>query len=295
MVASDPRTRTRADLALLAMTAAWGSTFVIVQGALRDAPPQAFLAMRFWLASALVAGAGLVLGAPRDGAAFLRGCLLGIPLWAGFVLQTHGLLSTTPSRSAFLTGLAVLFVPLLGGALRWRWPAGPTWIGVLLAVLGLSIMTRPWEGGGETLEGDLLTALAAFTFAFQILGTEAFSPGRPLLPLVLGELVTVAVLTTIGSAFEGGDVRFTPELLGAVAGTAVVATAFAFFVQTWAQQRTTAARTALIFATEPVFASVFAAAAIGERLGTPAIAGGALIVAGVLVAELMPLVKLARD
>jgi drug/metabolite transporter (DMT)-like permease len=295
LVASDPRTRSRADMALLIITAGWGSTFVVVHGALADISPQAFLALRFGLASLVLAVAAAATATLRDRASLLRGALLGLPLYAGFALQTHGLLFTTPSRSAFLTGLTVLIVPVLGMAFRRPAPALPTRVGIALALVGLTLLTRPWtDAGRATLLGDVLTLFAAGSFALHILGTEVFAAGRQVVPLVLAQVTVTAALSCGGAWIEGGAVAWTPALLAAVAGTGVLATAAAFLVQAWAQQRTTAARTVLIFSVEPVVAAAFSAALTGERFGPHEIAGGALILSGVLTAELVPLLGRAR-
>lgn len=295
MPSSDPRIRSRADLALVLVTAGWGSTFAFVQGALAHAPPQSFLALRFWIACVPLAAIAVLGGNAGDRPALLRGALLGLPLYLGFALQTQGLLHTTPSRSAFITGLAVLIVPVLGIAFGRRGPARATWAGIALALAGLALLTRPWSDAGRaTFLGDVLTLGCAFSFALHILGTESFAPGRPLSPLVLAQVLVVAVLATGGAAVETAPTTWTSSLLATAAATGLLATALAFFVQAWAQQRTTATRTVLIFALEPVFAALFSAALAQERFGPPELAGGALILAGVLTAELWPLLARAR-
>lgn len=279
------RARLQADGALALMTAFWGTTFVVVKGALGDGDPYSFLALRFALgALVLSAVARRQMLEPRM---LRRGLLLGLFLFLGFVLQTVGLVSTTPSRSAFLTGLYVVFVPVLGLALFRRVPRVSSWVGVGLAVVGLRYLTGAELGGGWGLSlGDWLTLGCAVAYAVHMLLTERYAPKTGVVPLVAVQLWVVAVLSTLCLPFVGPRVTWTPAFLGAVAFCGVVASALALCVQTWAQARTTAVRVALICSMEPVFAAVYSVALGYETLGVREWVGGGLIVLGVLVAEL---------
>ncbi|MGA9522177.1 MAG: DMT family transporter [Myxococcaceae bacterium] len=278
--------RLRADLALVAITALWGATFVVVKDALANADTFSFLAMRFGV-GALVATvlAGRSLLAPG----VLRyGALLSLFLFLGFALQTAGLHSTTESRSAFITGLAVILVPFVSVLFFRRWPQIPSLVGVSVAVLGLYVLTGGLDGaaaGGETLVGDLLTLGCAVTFAFHIALTERFAPRVPPVALVAVQLWGVCLLSTACLPFVETHVTWTGDLIWAVLFCGIFASALAISVQTWAQARTTAVRAALIFSLEPVFASSLSVVLGREELGQRELVGGLLTVLAVVIAE----------
>ncbi len=279
-----------ADLALLVLTLFWGTTFTLVKGVLAVASTGVFLAARFGVAAAVLGAAWLVRrdrvtpGVLRDGA------ILGAFVFGGFVLQTLGLASTTPSRSGFITGLSTLVVPFVARFLLRRRVRAAYWVGAALAVAGLAWLTRPFSDGiaAAVRWGDLLTLGCALAFAFQITFTSEWSPRHPLLPFVTVQIATTLAGALLFIPLEGGP-RLTPhgaaEFAGVVAFTGVAMTAIAFFVMNWAQRRTTAVRAALIFALEPVAAALFSHAWGGEPLGPADWLGGGLIVLGVVVGE----------
>ena len=277
-----------ADLALLLLTLVWGTTFTLVKRVLdAGTSPGAFLSLRFGLATAVL-GAIWLWRRPRATPGLLRdGGLLGLAMFAGFALQTFGLRFTTPARSGFITGLAVVIVPLIARFLQGRRVGGPAWTGVVLAVVGLGMLTRPFGGDASAAIrlGDLLTLGCAFAYAFQIIWTSEFSPRHSLVSLTL---VQIAV-TFVGSlgllAFEPVRVAPSAELAGTVAFTGLVMTVGAFFVMNWAQRHTTAVRAAIIYALEPPAAAVFSHLVTGEVLPAVGLAGGALILLGIVVAE----------
>jgi drug/metabolite transporter (DMT)-like permease len=277
--------RLQADGALVLMTAFWGVTFVVVKGALSHGDPYSFLALRFSIgALALTAVARRELFVPQT---LRRGLLLGVFLFLGFVLQTVGLVSTTPSRSAFITGMYVVLVPVLGLALFRRRPRASSWMGVVLAAVGMRYLTGAQVGEGQGLSwGDWLTLGCALAYAFHILLTERYAPKSGVVALVGVQLWVVAALSALCLPFTGVRVEWTPSFIGAAAICGLFASAVAICVQTWAQARTTAVRVALICSMEPVFAGVYSVALGYEVLGVREWVGGGLIIVGVLVAEL---------
>jgi drug/metabolite transporter (DMT)-like permease len=281
--------RWRADGALVLLTVFWGVTFVVVKDALAYSDPFTFITLRFTLGAA-------VMGALAGRRMFERrtlknGLVLGGMLFLCFVSQTVGLQTTTPSRAAFLTGLNVLFVPILSAVLLKRLPRWTTSVGVVLAAVGLYALTRPagpeTSAGGLSV-GDWLSVVCAASYAGHILLTERFATREGVQGLVAVQLAVVAVLSALCLPFVDRRLESTPSFWGAVVVCGVLASAGAIGVQTWGQARTTAVRAALIFALEPVFASVFSVAAGREVLGVEAWVGGALIILGVLVSELGP-------
>lgn len=280
--AVDERTRLRADATLMLLMAFWGTTFLVVKGALGHGDPYSFLTLRFTLGA--LALSALARGRMRVASTLRRGLLLGVFLFLGFVLQTLGLVTTTPARSAFLTGLFVVFVPVLGWLLLKRRPRVTSWLGVGLAAVGLRSLTGADLSHGLS-PGDGLTLGCAVTYALHILGTEHFAPSSDVVALVAVQLWVVAGLSALGLLFTSARVDWTPEFLGAVAYCGLFASAGALCVQTWAQARTTAVRVALLSCLEPVFTAVYSVALGFEQFGRREWLGGGLIVLGVLVAE----------
>jgi drug/metabolite transporter (DMT)-like permease len=277
-----------ADLALLVLTLVWGTTFTLVKRVLdAGTSPGVFLSLRFGLATAVL-GALWLLRRSRTSPGLCRdGGMLGLAMFAGFALQTIGLRFTTPARSGFITGLAVVIVPLIARFLKNRRVGGPAWTGVGLAVAGLAMLTRPFGGDTTSLVqlGDLLTLGCAFAYAFQITWTSEFSARHSLVSLTFVQIAVTFLGSLLLLAFE--PVRLAPsgELLGTVLFTSLVMTVGAFFVMNWAQRHTTAVRAAIIYALEPPAAAVFSHLVTGEVLPALGIAGGVLILLGVMVAE----------
>jgi len=277
-----------ADLALLVLTLVWGTTFTLVKRVLdAGTSPGVFLSLRFGLATAVLGGLWLVRRQRITPGLLRDGGLLGLAMFAGFALQTFGLRFTTPSRSGFITGLAVVVVPLIAKFLQGRRVGGPAWTGVALAVVGLAMLTRPFSGDASTLVqfGDLLTLGCAVAYAFQIVWTSEFSPRHSLVSLTFVQIAVTFLGSLLLVAFE--PVRLAPsrELLGTVLFTSLAMTVGAFFVMNWAQRHTTAVRAAIIYALEPPAAAVFSHLVTGEVLPPFGLAGGALILLGIVVAE----------
>ena len=273
-----------ADLALLAIAGIWGFTFTAVKEALAAADPFPFLAVRFALAAAvllLVFPRRVVRVSPRG---LGLAALIGLWLTAGYALQTTGLLHTTPSKSAFITGLSVVLVPILSFAASRVRPHPGSLAGVLLAAAGLYLLTSPRAGGMSV--GDLLTLGCAVAFALHIVTIERVAPHHDPVPLAFWQIVITAVACgSITLASSERQLALAPWTLAALLITGILATAAAFLVQTWAQRRTSATHVAVIFTAEPVFAALFSWLVQHEALGPGKLLGGALIVLGMLAAQ----------
>ena len=276
-----------ADLALVLLTLAWGTTFLLVKNALAGTSAGVFLLLRFGLAFVAIAVVALARRDRPTLPALRHGLLLGLAMFAGFALQTLGLRSTTPARSAFLTGLAVIIVPFLAHFLLHRRVRAAAWVGVALAVVGLFALTRPFADGiaADVRFGDLLTVGCAVAYALQIITTSEWSARHPLALLTLVQVGTAFALSPLLLPLEPARLSPTPALLGTVLYTGLVMTAGAFFVMNWAQRHTTAVRAALIFSLEPVAAALFSHFVGGEPLSALDWLGGGLIVVGVVVGE----------
>jgi drug/metabolite transporter (DMT)-like permease len=279
-----------AVLVLVAVTAVWGVTFVQVKDAVALYPLFAFLALRFAIASATLAvpGAGRVRGLGRDGstAAVFAGLLLG----AGYVLQTAGLQRTTVSSTGFVTGMYVVLTPLI--ALAWfRIRVGAAaWCGVALATAGLALLSGVHGG---SVGGEALVLAGAAVYSLQIVLMERYAPRYDAIAFTLVEMLAAFVALTI-VAIPQLEVPHGWTVWGALLVTGVFASALAFLAQTWAQRRTSATRTALVFTLEPVWAAVFGFTLAGDRLGAAGWLGCGVIMAGILLAEPAAAAVLAR-
>jgi len=290
-----------ADLALVALMAVWGSTFAIVRvlvgSGSSPVSPILLVAVRmavaFTLLFVFLAFRGGLKAAIHTLPAFaLRGGLLrdglvcAALLGGGFLLQIEGQHRTTASRSGFLTGLLVVFVPLIEFFFFKKRPAAPQIAGVLVAVVGMAVLSRGGAAGNAQLLGDLLTVGCAVVFAVHIVVLGRVAPRHEVLPLLLVQLGgTCAMAAICGPLVETQRFEADPRTLAAVAYLAIFATLLAFGIQTWAQRKLSSVRFALLSALEPVFAALWAALLIGERLSVLELSGGALIVAGVVTGE----------
>jgi drug/metabolite transporter (DMT)-like permease len=285
----------------LVLTAAiWGSTFVVVKDALHDVSPLLFNLLRMIIATVVLAAIY-----SRDLRRLKRsylagGAVVGLCLAAGYSFQTAGLARTTPAKSAFITGLIVVIVPLLCAipVLRpstMRRPSLAAFGGAVLAFAGILLLTTPagtpWAAlPGSINTGDLLTLLCALGFALHVVALAHVSPRLPLSALAVLQLMFCTLVMSLAlPLFEHPWLHVSPRLLVALLLTGVLATAVAFTVQSWAQQRLSATHTALILALEPVFAFLTSFLFYGERLSGRASVGALLILGGIAFTELLPL------
>ncbi|MBZ5516441.1 MAG: DMT family transporter [Acidobacteriia bacterium] len=275
--------RLKAEALLVVTTMIWGSTFVVVKGALRDASPLPFISIRFILAGALLF---LVLrGGWMSARTLARGFVLGVFLFAGYLLQTSGLLYTTPSKSAFITGFAVILVPFMQTLYGFRLRKA-TVVGALSGLLGIYFLVLP-SGLHAVNHGDLLTLVGAACFGLHIVLVGSYTRRFSFRHLVPVQILTVGLLAAFAWPLGlRGRLNWTVALVGAILLTAVLATGFAFAVQNWAQQFTPPAHTALIFALEPVFAALTSRIVMAEHFGGKIVLGSALILGGMVVSEL---------
>jgi len=299
MHAITPARRAVADLSLLFVAFIWGVTFVMVQEAVRAYPVFAFLSVRFLLAFLAMIPVALLLrkrtegwgGEASLGKQVAAGAFIGLFLFAGYGFQTMGLKLTTPAKTGFITGLYVVTVPILGMIFARERPGVSVWLGVGMALAGLALLSLSGLAlTGDVNPGDALVLLGAISFAGHIFTTGRFAHRMNPILLTLSQLLTVALLAALVSRLFEPPTPYFPrgQPLFAAAFTGVLATAVAFGVQTVAQRYTTATHTALIFATEPVFAALGSFVLIGERLTSIQLLGAALILTGMIAAELGP-------
>jgi drug/metabolite transporter (DMT)-like permease len=283
----------RAHLLLVFITLIWGSTFVLIKQALAESSPLLLNAVRMSLAAVLLAAYYRKhwVGVPRP--ALVSGATVGLFLFLGYAFQTAGLRFTTPSKSAFLTGVSTVLVPLLLVTI-WRTRVHP-WraVGIALALAGLFLMTVP--AGSQNLadfaninRGDLLSLACALAFAFQIIFLGRATRRFAYEPIAVLQMTVAALLMCLATPLlEHPHMRLSGTVVTTILVTGILGTAVAFTIQAWAQQFTPPTHTALIFTLEPVFAWLTSFLYLKERLGFRAGSGALLILAGVLVSELL--------
>ena len=270
-------------VALVAVTAVWGVTFVQVKDAVAIYPLFAFLAVRFAIATATLA----VPAAPRlrtlDRRGWGAGAVLGGLLAAGYVLQTAGLARTSVSNAGFITGLYVVFTPLFAIALFRIRLGAVVWAGVAIALAGLALLSGVGIGSPA---GDALVLAGSAVYSLQIALMERYAPRYDAVAFTLVEMLTAFVaFAVVAVALRELEVPRGWTVWGALLVTGIFASALGFLVQTWAQRRTSATRTALVFALEPVWAGFFGFALAGDRLGPLGWAGCVVIMVGIVIAE----------
>ena len=270
-------------LALVSVTAIWGYTFVPVQEALAVYPLFAFLAVRFAISTAALAP--LAWGSLRrlPPAGWAAGLGAGSLLAAAYGFQTAGLELTTVTSTGFITGLYVVFTPLIALA-AWGTPVPtPVWIGVVLALAGLVLLNG---APGGSLAGNLLVLANAVAQSLQIAAMERFAPRYDPRALTALQMCVAFVGFTV-VALAAGQVEAPPDAKTwyALVVTGVFAGAFGYLVATWVQSRTTAARAALVFTLEAPFAALFGVLLLSEQLGVAGWTGCAVMLAGIVLAE----------
>jgi drug/metabolite transporter (DMT)-like permease len=268
---------------LVAVTAVWGVTFVQVKDAVAIYPLFAFLALRFGIAGCTLAvpGAKRVRSLGLSGIA--AGALAGSLLGGGYVLQTAGLERTTVSSTGFVTGMYVVLTPLLGLAILRVRIARAAWGGVVLATIGLAMLSGIHGGA---VVGDLLVLAGAAVYSLQIVLMERFAPRYDAVAFTLVEMLAAFVgLVVVAAALGQLSVPHGRTVWAALLVTGIFASALAFLAQTWAQRRASATQTALAFSLEPVWAALFGFTLAGDRLGAIGWLGCVVIMAGIVIAE----------
>jgi drug/metabolite transporter (DMT)-like permease len=290
---------------MLFVVAVWGSTFVIIKGALDDATPAAFNLARMVLAFLVLGVAYHRCWRGISRMQIAAGAVVGLCLAIGYQFQTIGLVRTTPSKSGFITGMVVVLVPLFSlipglhppdaRAVRWNAIAGAT-----LGFIGILLLTAPKAAGSRGISsilpdfssinaGDILTFGCAIGFAFHCIALSHTSPRIGFQPLALIQVGTCAVFMAISLPFiERPHIAWTPRLITALLIAAVLATAAAFSIQSWAQSILPSTHTALLLTLEPVFAWITSYLVTGERLGIRPASGALLILTGIAITELIP-------
>jgi len=265
----------------------FGVTFVLVQDAIEDITPTGYITLRFLIGTAALAPFAVhVARRRREPSSLLwrAGTIAGLLLFAGYITQTVGLQYTESSTSAFITGLYAVFTPIVEATLRRRLPPAGVCVGIVVATLGLFLLTGAELALGR---GELLTLVCALSFAVWIVYQGAYANRLDTLPFTTVQMAVLALVSIPPTAATGiGEV--TGLAIFAAAFTGIVCSSGALSLQLYGQRRVSPSRAALILLMEPVFAGV-AGYVSGERLGAVKLTGAAVILAGIAIAEMVPL------
>ena len=274
-------------LVLTAVTAVWGWTFVVIKDSIAHYPVAPFLALRFGLAVLVLLVLSRRLPERRS---LLIGAVIGATVAAGYALQTYGLASTAPGTAGLITGLFVVFTPVIDRAFGAR-IAGRTWVAVMVALAGTALLA----GGDPAARvgiGDLLVLGGAICFAFQVVLLSRRAPGlRPMDLALMQMAVGFLVFSAAGSASLAAP---TAGVWFGIVITGVFASALAFPLQAWVQSKLNATRAALIMAMEPAWALLFSVLLAGQHLDAVQATGAALVLVAVLGHEALPQLTAAR-
>ena len=274
-----------AQILLVFITLIWGVTFIMVKDALNDAGPFAFGTLRFTIAGILTLAVVNKSIFTLTKTEVIGGLVCGFFLFGGYAFQNFGLMQTSASKSAFITSVSVLIVPIILYLFNIQKVKIKVWIAVVVATIGLYLLLDP--RGGMMNWGDILTFGCALGFAVHIIFQSYYVKKKVrILPFFLVQAWIVVGLSFINSLiFEPIFAIWTPRLISALLVTGIAATFIAILLMIWAQQILNPSETAIIFSLEPVFATVFAIIFAGEILGLWGYIGGGLIVLAVAYGE----------
>lgn len=284
----------KADLAILSITVVWGSSFIIMKNITENMPFYAYLFLRFSVAGILLAMIFFRQINKMNLKVLVQGTIIGFTLFAGMSLQYIGLSYTSASHSAFITGLNVVMVPVISAFYLNKRPPVKAVVGVLLAAAGLFFLSGGFSGDWNI--GDTLTLVCAVCFALQIIFVDKFTQQSDARQLAVVQILSAALmygLFWLGygvTAKTAAPVVINTQVILTVLYTGALGTAFAYGVQTIAQQYTTPTRTALLLTFEPVFGAIFAliipgANGVTESLTLNTALGCLLIFAGMIITE----------
>jgi len=282
-----PSRQTQADLVLLFVSLNWGFTFLLSKAALNQVGPLTYNTLRLTLGalSLCLLFGGRIRRAPR--AHILTGLAIGSLLFASFTFQATGLQQTTVAKTSFITGLYVVLVPaltvlLVRGAAR---PNRLVWLGVILAVIGLAVLTL--EGDLSIALGDFWVLVAAFGWALQIIAIDRFAPGLDAAVLTSTQMISAALLSIPFAAdLERPQLSTIPvQVWGIALFMGVIGIAATVGLQAIFKPRTTSTHAALIFSLESVFGALAGILVNGEAVTLRLILGCSLILAGMVVVE----------
>lgn len=273
-----------AALALITVAISWGAGFVLMEPAIEKHPTFNFLAFRFTIAVLVMVAIRPQLFKSIDKTLLIQGSLLGLALGGGYVTQTIGLLYSTAALTGFFTGLYVALTPILAWVLLRQRISKKALVGVVVATIGLGILSAGSVAFGW---GEISLLACAVLFALHIIGLGLWSSKYDSYALTVVQLAVCALISWIGAFVWDGGLQTPPdaEVWFAIIFTAVLATAVAFLVQTWAQSFLEPSRVAIILTSEVVFAAVISYSVGQEEPSFLPVLGGSVMLAAMLIVE----------
>jgi drug/metabolite transporter (DMT)-like permease len=268
-------------LALILLAASWGGTFPAMKIAVSNLDVLFFLFLRF--AVALLVFVLILILTGRKPYPSLKGLGLGVVVFLGFLFQVFGIKYTSAINSAFITSLNTPLIPILGFLIFGRKPSLRAILGIALGMVGLALLTEAYRIASISI-GDLLTFICAFLWALQILLVDRLSKNMDVLKLAYSESISVLTLSALFSLLTGENwTKPGDNALAAIIYTGVIATAFAFYIQAWAQRVVSPEIAGLILLLEPVFATIFAFLILQEMLNLIEALGAILILLSIAI------------
>ena len=272
---------------MVLITMIWGITFVMVKNALNDAPPFIFSALRFGLAfilGAIYLNKEIFKVTKQE---IIAGIICGFLLFSGYACQNFGLILTTPSKSAFITSVSVIFVPILLVLFGWQKIVLKIWFIVFFTTIGLYVLLNP-IGAGINL-GDIITFGCAFSFALHIIFQAVYINKKiDIIRFFIMQMFFVCLFSLCSSLiFEDTTIIVSERLIIAIVVTGILATFIAFIAMIWAQTILSSTETAVLLSLESVFAALFSVFFAGEILGIYGWIGGIIIVLSVMSSGLL--------
>lgn len=289
------------ESALLFNTIIWGATFALIKGALDDSSPMIFVALRFGLAAILIFPFIYKKILAVDKQTLIAGSILGIFFFSGFATQTIGLNYTTATKSGFITGTFVVFIPILQLIIEKRKPRWFNLVSIVLVLAGLILLSSKGdhflglldELGSDFNVGDFLTLLCAILFAFQVVYVDVFTRRHPYMPMVFMQLFITGmggiIFALIFSAFNVEVIKMSlsSNLIFAILYTAIFASILATVIQLKYQKVVSPTKAGIIYSFEPIMAALFAYFLLTEKISNFGVLGGLFIFVGLLFSEIL--------
>lgn len=282
-----------AIVTIFLIAGAWGWSFTLIKNVLAHIAPEPFIFFRFTLAGVILVAVAVAFagrGIPRD--SLRPGLVLGVLVFLGYWLQTHGLLFITPSRSAFLTGLYVVMVPFCDRLLRRTRVTKRAWTAAVLATIGTTALIGGFDA--RPTFGDAMTLACAVCFALHVVYSARYTAEHSAIALAAIQVLAVGLMAGPPSLFAART-PWSTDVVVIIVATAVVTTALAFFGLMWSQAHVTATEAAVILAFEPVAASITSIASGEESITRAFLLGGGLILAAMIVSQLPSSASMRSD
>ncbi len=268
----------------MAVAAIWGSAFLSMKGTLERLDVNSFLTWRFVIATLLLIAIRPTVLKKIDLPFLKKGVILGLFLSSGYIFQSFGLTLTTVSNTGFITGLYVVFTPVVAAVILRKNITLVEWFAVLVATVGLALLSF---NGVKFGVGEFLVLISALLFAFHIVGLGEWSKGLDTYALTVIQLGTCAVITFLASFKSGFKAPPDSGVWWSIIYTAIFATALAFIVQTWAQSFIAPSTVGVILAAEVVFAAAFGIWLLNEPVTLRIALGGLLVLASMYLIILL--------